>query len=66
MRPFVLIVFASAVIIFAGGFAFGNNVPTASNSHLRDRFMKLCAMQIFPAPFTHQQCEQRARYVFDE
>ena len=67
MKPVYLIALASAVIVFAGGFAFGSATPGAAsnNDHTRQRFMDLCAMQIYPAPFTHQQCEQRASYVFD-
>lgn len=66
MKPIHLMLIASVVIVFAGGFFFGTRLQTTdANARLVKRFMDLCAMQIYPAPFTRQQCEQRARYVFD-
>jgi hypothetical protein len=66
MKPLPLILVALAIIVFAGGFAFGNSMrQSSSTDRLRTRFLDLCAMQIYPHGFTKQQCEQRARYVFD-
>jgi SNF family Na+-dependent transporter len=68
MNPFHIMAFASVVIVFAIGYLFGS-ATTASPSNTdqyKSQFMKLCAMQIYPAPFTKTQCEQRERFVFGE